>query len=51
VGAVFAFGFDIHLPLAAESIEIIDEKTAHEGLDRAIGVAQIDALLQNLIPI
>jgi hypothetical protein len=37
--------------LATESIEIVDEITAHKGLDRPIDVTQVDALLQNFVTI
>ena len=37
--------------MPAESIEIVDEITAHKGLDCPINVTQVDALLQNLVTI
>ena len=37
--------------MTAKTIEVVDEITAHEGLNGAIDVSQIDALLQNLIAI
>lgn len=46
VGAILRFGLYIHLPLTAKTIEVVDEITAHEGLNSAIDVSQIDALLQ-----
>ena len=36
VGAIVALGFDVDLPLAAKAIEVIDEISAHERLDRAV---------------
>ena len=51
LGAVFAFGFDIDLPLAAEAIEIVDEIAAHEGLDRAVDIVEGHTLLQHFVAV
>src|SRR5208282_3668829 len=37
-GAIFAFGLDVDLPLAAKTVEVIDEISAHERLDGAIDI-------------
>ena len=51
VGAVFAFGLDVNLPLPAEAIEVIDEVATHERLDRAIDIVEVYALLQHLVAV
>src|SRR4029077_17392140 len=49
--AVLALRFDVHLPLASEAVEIVDEVPAHEGLDGAVHVVECDALFQNFVAI
>ncbi len=49
--AVLAFGLDIDLPLPAEAVEVIDEQSAHIGLDGAVDVGERDALLERLLAI
>ena len=51
VGAVIAFRLYIHLPGAAEAVEIIHEEPAHERLERLINLAEIDSLLDHFVPI
>ena len=51
VGAVLAFGFDVDLPLPSEAVEVVDEQSAHEGLDGAVDVVERDALLEHLVAI
>src|SRR5262249_24928399 len=47
--AVRALRFDIHLPLAAEPVEVVDERSAHERLNRSIDVFDVHSLLQRLV--
>src|ERR1700675_1631843 len=49
--AIFAFRFNVHLPLAAAAIEIVDEIAAPEGLDGLVHVAKVHALLQNFVAV
>src|SRR6202007_2108996 len=51
IGTVIAFRFDIDLPGAAESIEIVHEKSAHECLQGLINRRQIDSLLNHFVAI
>ena len=51
VGARRAFGFHVGLPLAAETIEVIHEITAHEGLHGGVNVRETHLLLQSLLAI
>ena len=51
LGAVIALGLHIDLPLAAEAVEVIDERAAHEALHRLVDVLQLDALLQHLVAV
>ena len=44
-----AFCLNIGLPLAAESIEVVNEIAAHEGLHGCVDVGEIDLLLQRLL--
>src|SRR5881409_1348304 len=50
-GAIVAFGLDIDLPLASEAVEIVDEQTAHERLERFVDVVNGDALLNDLVAV
>ena len=49
--AVLALSLDINLPLAAEAIEIVNEVSAHEGLDGAVDIVEVHALLQDLVAV
>ena len=49
--AVVAFGLDVDLPLAAEAVEVVHEVAAHEGLERLVDVAELDALLEHLVAV
>jgi hypothetical protein len=40
VRARVAFGFDIGLPLAAEAVEVVDQRAAHEGLHGGVDIAE-----------
>ena len=51
VGAVIAFRFDVDLPGAAEAVEVVHEKAAHEGLERLIDGGEIDPLLDDFVAI
>ena len=51
VGAVIAFGLDVNLPGAAEAVEVVHEKSAHERLQRLIYRGQIDSLLDHFVAI
>src|SRR5262249_36758878 len=44
-------GFDVHLPLAAEPVEVVDERPAHEHLNRSIHILDVDTLLEDLVAI
>src|SRR5262249_50257195 len=48
---VLAFGLDIHLPLAPEAIEVVDEQASHEGLDSPVNVIDGYALLDHFVAI
>ena len=43
-----AFRFHVHLPLPPEAVEIIDQETAHEGLQRLVYIADVYALAYDL---
>src|SRR6266540_1620079 len=49
--AIGALSLDIHLPLPAKSIEIVDERSSHERLDRSINVLDVNALLEHFVPV
>src|SRR5208282_1242745 len=49
--AISAFRFDVHLPLAAEAIEIVNEKAAHEGLKSLVDVFDGDTLLDDFVAV
>ena len=46
-----ALRLDVHLPLAAETIEIVYEKTAHESLQSLVDVPDGDALLDDFVAV
>ncbi len=48
---VISLGLEVHLPLPAEIVEVVDEETTHISLDRPVHVAQRYALLQDLVTI
>src|SRR6185312_6957116 len=50
-GTKFLFGFDVHLPLAAEAVEIIHKIAAEECLQRLIYVRDVDALTLDFLAI
>src|SRR6185503_21291234 len=45
------FRLDVHLPLAAKPVEVIDERTTHERLDRPIHIPDVDTLFDHLVAI
>ena len=49
--AILALGLDIHLPLAAEAVEVVDERPSHERLNRSVDVLDVDPLLEHLVAI
>ena len=49
--AIVALGLDIDLPLAAEAVEVVDERPAHERLDRSIHILDVDTLLEHFVAI
>src|SRR4051812_29556738 len=51
LGAIFAFCRNVDLPLTSESIEVVDEQTAHERLNGPVNVVQRNTLLQHLVAI
>ena len=51
LGAILAFRLHINLPLAAKPVEIVDEVSAHEGLQGLVNLRQIHALLENPVPV
>src|SRR6266478_6062759 len=48
---IISFGLNINLPLTAKAVEVIDERAAHEGLERLIDFTQVHALLEGLVAI
>lgn len=46
-----AFRLRVHLPLAAEPVEIINERAAHECLQRSVNMAEFHTLRQHLVAI
>ena len=46
-----AFGFDVGLPLSAESVEVVHQRSAHEGLHRGVDVREVNLLLRRLFAI
>src|SRR5207244_4732305 len=51
VGSITALRLYINLPGAAESVEVVHEKSAHERLKRLINRGEIDALLDDFVTI
>src|SRR5208337_1598328 len=49
--AVFAFRFDIDLPLSAKTIEVVNEIAAHEGLNRFVNIVERHTLFQHFVPV
>src|SRR6266404_5496143 len=45
------FGLHVHLPRTAEIVEVVDEQPAHESLNGLVYIADLDTLLQHLIPV
>ena len=43
---VLALGLHVHLPLAAKTVEVVDEVGAHEGLQRSVHVGELYPLLR-----
>ena len=41
----------IHLPLATESVEVVNESAAHECLERLVNLAEIDPLFDHFVTI
>ncbi len=50
-GAIIPFGLNINLPLPAKAIEVVDERAAHESLERPIDFTEVHALLEGLVTI
>src|SRR5207302_11116345 len=48
---VITLGLDVHLPLAAEPIEVVDKQPAHECLDRSVDVVEGHTLLDYFVSI
>src|SRR5262249_11183893 len=53
VGALaeLAFGLHVDLPGAPEAIEVVDEVSAHEGLERLVDALDVDSLLQHFVAV
>src|SRR4029077_12864716 len=51
LGAVLTFRFDIDLPLAPEAVEVVDEISPHEGLNRTIYIVEVHPLLQDFVAV
>ena len=49
--ALIALRLEVDLPLAAESVELVDECAAEERLHGLVDAAQVDALLEDLVAI
>ncbi len=47
-GALLGVGLHIHLPLPAEIVEVIHQRSAHEALQGLIDIRQVDSLSQHL---
>ena len=45
------FGLHVHLPGAAEIVEVVDEEPAHERLNGPVNVADRHTLLQHFLPV
>src|SRR5207244_10555797 len=48
---ISALSLDVHLPLPAEPVEVVDERASHERLDRSINVLDVNALLEHFVPV
>src|SRR6202034_194782 len=44
-----SFRFDVGLPLAAETVEVVDQVSAHEGGHGGVNVRQLNLLLEYLL--
>ena len=51
LAAVLGLGLEEHLPLAPEAVEVVHVGAAHEGLERGVDRAQVDALLERLVAV
>src|SRR6202030_1475263 len=49
--SVRSLGFYVHLPRAAEIVEVVDEEPAHESLNTPVNVADGHTLLQHFLPV
>src|SRR5207302_7600139 len=49
--ALIALSLQVHPPLAAEPVELVDVRTAHERRHRLVDAAQVDALLEDLVAV
>src|SRR5262249_15058082 len=51
VGAIIPFGLNKDLPLASETVEVIDEVATHKSLQSLVNGLRVEALLKYLLPI
>ena len=49
--AVVAFGLDVHLPLPAETVEVVHKISAHKNLNGSVEVTDGNALLKYFVAI
>src|SRR5205823_6359124 len=50
-GAVIPFGLDVHLPLPAKAVEIVNKQSAHECLDGTVHIIDGHTLLDGLVTV
>src|SRR5580658_9778548 len=48
IGPVSPVGLDVHLPLQSKTIEEVNQRSAHEGLEGLVHIAKRDLLAQYL---
>ena len=51
VGTELALSLDVDLPLPPETVEVVDEAAAKEGLQRLVHVFDVDALLEHFVAV
>ena len=51
VGAVFALGLHVDLPLQAEAVEVVDHRATHKSAERIVGIVDRDTFDEGFVAI
>src|SRR5262249_12510411 len=49
--AIGTLGLDVHLPLPAKPVEVVDERASHERLNGAINILDVNPLFEHFVSI